>query len=221
MTVDQIIEAALARAMEFSKSVPNTFSVSLARLNAHQEQLFADTADQNRDYFGADGVLVLTTGACDTGTLNPLPMRVVRVVVSNPGTSGYLAERKINIVPIDDVTAANAPRATLRGGLITQVGTELATVTSVKVYYSRRPTVLTAKGDTPDFPAQYHDLLVIDLTKQLIRKTVGLTATARDEVVQVIQTEYDEIAAMFAQHLRNFNYAETSRFGATAQGGRQ
>lgn len=217
MTVQEIIDAALARGAEFGAQFPNSLDVSRRRIQAHQEVLFAHAADINRDYVGRDAVLALTDGACDTGLLDPKPMRIVRVFVEDAGTSGITAGRKINIVPIDDLVSALAPRATLRDGLIAQVAAELADVVSIRVWYSKRPAELTDPTVVPQLPTQYHELLVIDLAKQLVRKTIGLSDTSRDDILEVLQTEYDDMFGDYTAHLRNYNFAETARHGRTAR----
>lgn len=217
MTVQEIVDAALARGAEFQATFPNSFDVSRRRVQAHQQVLFSHAADVNRDYVGADAVLVLTTGACDTKLLTPKPMRIVRVFIEDAGTSGIATGRKVNIVPIDDLVSALAPRATLRDGIIAQVGTELAGVTSVRVWYSRQPAAIPLATNVPELPDQYHELLVIDLAMQMVRKTIGLSATSRDDILQVLQLEYQDMYGDFTEHLKNYNFAETARHGRTAR----
>jgi hypothetical protein len=218
MTVQEIYEQALARASEFSEKVPNTFSVTVARMTQRQEQLFARIAEKNRDYSGRDGEVTLTAGVGDSATLDPLPMRVYHVQIGDPGASSYAAGKKVNIVPVDDLDCALAPRATFRDGLFSQVATDLANVTSLTVFYAKRPTELTAEDDVPELPVQFHELLVVDLTKSLVRKTIGLNATSRKEIIEILEVEETELLAAFDNHIINYNYAEVSRFGRTAGG---
>lgn len=216
MTVQEIYEAALARAMEFSQVVPNTFSVSVSRMRQRQEQLFARIAAENRDYAGRAAVLPLAAGIADTATLDPPPMRIYRVVVADPGASGYASGSKVAIVPVDDLECEVAPRATLRDGMLEGVALDLFDVVSVTVFYSRRPDSLEHASDVPDLPEQFHELLVIDLAKSLIRKTIGLNATSRKEIMDVLSLEEDELLEQFSEFLLKFNYAEVTRFGRTA-----
>ena len=216
MTVDEILEASLARLMEFTDKVPGTGHSDLARLNQRQEQLFAVIADVNRDYSGRDAVLTLTAGAADTATLSPQPMRITDVRIENPGASLYLAGRKVHVVPVDDRDCELPPRMTLRDGVLAQVATDLADVTSVRVFYARRPLYLTLRTETPDLPEQYHELLVIDLAKMKVRKMLNLAAQARTDILALFKAEEEELEADFQQHLRNYNFAETARHARTA-----
>jgi hypothetical protein len=217
MTVQEIVEAALARAMEFSDKVPNTFSVSVGRMNQRHQQLFARIAERNRDYAGRDAELTLTAGACDTADLDPLPMRISLVTIDDPGSSSWPVGRPVKVVPVDDLDCALPPRMTLRDGILQQVGTDLQGVTSVRVWYAKRPADLESGADVPAMPAQYHELLVIDLAKSMIRKTIALNATSRKEILDVFTVEEEEVLADFDAHLRNFQYAEVSRFGRTTR----
>lgn len=219
MNVGQIIEAALARAMEFHQNIPNTESVSIRRIDAHQQELFAYTAGIAREYIGRSGVLTLAAGIADTADLNPLAMRIVLVRIQDEGSSDYEALQRVNIIPVDDPDAALAPRATLRDGLITGYDGELDDVTSLMVDYCKRPGTLTVAADVPEFAVQYHEILVIDLTKQMIRKTIGLNSTSREEILEILQEEYDETLGQYEAHLRNFSFAEVSRHGRTAPPG--
>lgn len=217
MTVQEIIDAALARSMEFGANTPSSANVSRQRIQAHQEVLFAMIADVNPAYVGRDGVLGLSGGQCDTALLSPVPMRITRVFVADHGTSTLTNGYKVNVVPIDDLRSALAPRVTLRDGILAQVGAELANVVSLRVYYAKRPAALPLMTDRPELPEQYHEILVVDLTKQLIRKSIGLNATSRAEIVEILEGEYGEILADLQTHLRNYNFAETARHGRTAR----
>lgn len=218
MTVDEIVVAALARATEFSDKVPSTKSVYMARIQARQEQLFARIASLSREYAGRDGVLALVGGAADTVLLNPRAMRITDVQIAVPGTSAYTAGERVNLVPAEDIESGLPPRMTLRDGVLKDAADDLTGVTSIRVFYARRPTAISDLAQVPESPEQYHELYVIDLAKSAIRKTLGLAATARKDVLDLLTQEEDELLADFDAHLRSFNYAETSRFGPSALG---
>src|SRR5690606_12653851 len=140
------------------------------------------------------------------------------VQIGDPGASSYAAGKKDNIVPVDDLDSALAPRATFRDGLFEQVAADPANVTALTVFYTKRPTELTAGDGVPELTVQIHELLVVDLTKSLVRKTIGLNATSRKEIIEILEVEETELLAAFDNHIINYNYAEVSRFGRTAGG---
>ena len=211
-TAEDLAVAALARCAEFSSEVPDTRSVLYRRLSARQQHLFAHMATVNADYAGRSAVVALAGGSASLDVLNPPAERVTNILISDPGTSGYAAGQRVNLVTVDDVEAAMAPRAFLRDHQLIGYGAELNLVTGVTVNYSRRPTGLAAGTDTIDLPEQFQEMLVIDLAKHLVRKMIGLGRTIPPEVLPLLNAEEAELMADFERHVRSYAGAEQSRF---------
>ncbi|KKK77831.1 hypothetical protein LCGC14_2849660, partial [marine sediment metagenome] len=139
---------------------------------------------------------------------------------------GYTNGDEVNVVQLNDVAAAAlAPRVTLRNQILKQVGTDLALVTSVRLYYSRRPFRLTDSEDgstTVDFPEQWEELLVIDLAKWITRKATNPPLEQRTAALVSLDAEEQETLANFEQEVTSFtSAAETGRFMRTAGQTRQ
>lgn len=219
MNAQEILDTALGKCAEFNVQVPSTRSAAFARLTRRQEQLFARAAVLNREFFGKDGELVVAANEVDTQDLNPIPMRVHIVRVANPGASAYPVGQRVAIVHVDDLEAELPPRATMRDGVIQGVASDWTGLTSVRVFYSKRPAEVTMPDDVPELPKQFHELLALDLAKWLIRKTLGITDQSKLEMVGVLETEEKELEADFERFLVDWAFTETSRFGSSARQG--
>ncbi len=230
-TVNDLVTAALSRASDFGAAYPGSRSVLYRRLSNRLHQLYAVAARWNPEYFGVsavgtldavDGVSFSTMGASG-GTY--APELVSRVEIADKGTSSYTNGDEVNVVQLNDVDAAAlAPRVTIRNQAIQQVGTDLALVTSVRLYYSRRPFRLAATdGDTTvDFPEQLEELLVIDLTRWVTRKATNPPLEQRAAALKSLDDEEQEMLVNFEQEVASFtSAAETGRFMRTAGQTRQ
>lgn len=218
MTVEEIVLAALARGMEFTNELPQTRSVHYRRITMRQQQLFVRAAEINPDYFGKSVSVNVVAGVADLSGLDPQAERVSGVRINGAGTSGYAAGRRVSIVPLDDSGYAGLPpRANIRDYTLTQVSTDLALVASVWIDYSKRPADLTAAEDEPELPAQFHELLVIDDTKAMVRKLVQTDTAQRTAFLQVLNDEEAELVVDFERHVERFALGEESRFGRTAR----
>ena len=218
MNAGEIREAALARCLELSAEVPDTRSVAFRRISARQQQLFAKAATVNPEYFGRDGVLTLTSGAATLGGLLPPAERVYAVAVENPGSSAMPAGRRVTVVRADDPSAGLPPRMTLRDGTLAQVGTDLAGVTSIRVFYSKRPADVGTPTDVPQLPEQFHELLVLDLAQVMTRKMVTVATAAREQFLAALAAEEVEWLADFTAHVVRFAEGKQDRFGGDLGG---
>ena len=218
MTVEEIVIAALARGLEFSNEVPVTRSVHYRRITVRQQQLFVRAAEINSDYFGVTASVALVAGVADLSPLTPAAERVAQVRINGVGTSPYVTGTPVNIIPIEDASYSGlAPRATLRDYKVTQVGADLALVASVWIDYSKRPPDLIYAADVPQLPAQFQELLVIDDTKWMIRRTAGMDKGLRTEAIASLEAEEIELVGEYEKHVERFQLAEESRFGRTAR----
>lgn len=223
-TSDDLVTAALSRAADFGAAYPGPRSVLYRRLSNRLHQLFAAAARWNPEYFGVSAVGTLDSGGVSFSTMGAsggtyAPELVSRLEVADKGTSSYTNDDEINLVQLNDPDVALAPRATVRNQAIKQVGTDLALVTSVRMYYSRRPFRLAATdgATTVDFPEQWEELLVIDLTRWITRKSSNPPAEQRAAALKSLDDEEQETLVNFEQEVRSFtSAAETGRFMRTA-----
>lgn len=227
VTVEDLRIAALARCAEYGGEYPNTNSLSYQRIGERQQQLFAAAALTNPEYFGAtaDGVLD-GQGAVDMGTMgdpsvaDPVPAveLISRLEVAAISAGPLSVGQEINVVPLTDVEAALAPRVTVRGNIIRQVGTDLAGVTEVRLFYSHRPFVLRPQDGAVviELPEPFHILLVLDLARFMMRKAASVEKEVRQVALAAFESEEKEAMDNFLAHVHEFtSAAERGRFGRT------
>ncbi len=228
-TVNDLVTAALSRAADFGAGYPGSRSVLYRRLSNRLHQLYAVAARWNPEYFGVSAVGTLDSGGVSFSTMGAsggtyAPELVSRVEIADKGTSSYTNGDEVNVVQLNDTDAALPPRVTLRNQILEQVGTDLTDVTSLRMYYSRRPFRLAADdGDTTvDFPEQFEELLVIDLTKWITRKSTNPPLDQRTAALVSLDAEEQETLVNFEQEVTSFtSAAETGRFMRTAGQTRQ
>lgn len=224
MTPDQIIIEAQGVCSDYTDDYPTTKSVMYRRIHHRQRTLFTLAGTWNREFYGVCTTATLSAGAVDLrdmeGVADVYPVESLeRVIIQDPGESSYVAGKEVNVVPVDDTEAHFAPRMTLRSGVLEQVGTDLAGVTSVKLFYSRRPYAITTSGlingsadQHVDLADPYDWLLVLDLAKDLIRRTISIEKDARDAVIALIAKDEAELMASYESHVRSYAYAREDRF---------
>jgi hypothetical protein len=212
MTADEICEAALARCAEVNAKVPSTRGVMYRRISTRQQQIFAHIAEVEPEYFGKSAIAPLVGGSFSLELLDPEAERVTFVQIAEPGTSQLGIGDRVNVVAVMDMNAADPPRATLRDAVLQQVGAELDGVTSLTIHYSKRAQTMELGSDGSEVPAQFEELLVIDLHKHLMRKTSSLNVEERDKLLKVIELEEAELMADLDRHLEHWRYVEVARF---------
>lgn len=223
MTFQEIVDNAKARATDFGATFPSTARVLYRRIEIHQQELFSQATRVNPDYFGvsAEGTLD-ANGAADIkdqqASLGVDPAaNITRVEVDDAGTHPTLVTGdEINVVSLNDVEAALAPRMTLRNFLLKQVGTDLAGVVSINAFYSYRPENKTTPLDgteDAELPPVYQELLVIDLTKWMVRMTLALTTEVKAASLAALSEEEDEMSGIFLAEVTDYAGAQVSRFG--------
>jgi hypothetical protein len=227
-TVEDLTIQALARCAEYSDNFPVTRSVLYRRLGVRQQQLFSAAAHANPEFFGviADGTLdishrITTASMGDPLAVPPVPAieLISRIeVLASSGAGAPAVGTEIHLVPVTDPNAALAPRVTLRGGVFAPVGTDLDQVTQIRVFYSKRPFYLspTDKSTPVELPEPFHDLLVVDLAKFMLRKMATLTQEVRAAALAALDVEEQEMAAGYLAHVKEITAAvESGRFGRT------
>jgi hypothetical protein len=225
LTTGGIIVQALARVQEITKKTPAANkTVALRRIAIRQQELVAMSAEESHEYYGVSAIAPLdVNGVADLATITdpiPTPQEITQVRVQDAGTSETVAAGDVvAIVPIADPYASIPPRVTIRNRLITQVGTDLDGVTSIRVDYVFRPPMYCPTDDCEVviLRSPYDELLIIDLAKQILRKSANVEKTIRDERLDFWTQEEAELLTQYRRHVRE--YGETgSRFSRPPQG---
>ena len=223
MTFDEIVDNAKARALDFGATFPSTKRVLYRRIEIHQQELFSQATRVNPDYFGVSATGTLdANGAADIKDqqvsvgVDPAA-NVVRVEVEDAGTHPTLVTGdEINVVSLNDVLAALPPRMTLRNFVLRQVGTDLAGVVSICAFYGYRPENKATPLDgseVAELPAVYQELLVIDLTKWMVRMTLALETQIKAAALAALSEEEGEMVGAFMAEVTDYAGVQVSRFG--------
>lgn len=215
MTVEEAVVQALARVSEFGDGVPATRSLCYHRIGVRQQQIFAAVAAIDPDYFGVCASAALTDGMANLEDMVdsvPAADSITRIEIADPGTSSYAPGTRIRLVRLDEEHTAAPPRVRIRNHVIEQIGTDLAGVEKIMVYYPRRPQPIgPADGEKDlELPDPFQDLLVVDLAKYLIAKAVSMEAERRIEALRALSAEEEQLLAGLEAHVRGFQAAAQS-----------
>lgn len=224
LTCEEIVVQAMSRVSDVTDSFPKTRSIMYRRIGVRQHQLFARAAKVNAEYFGTSSWATLdANGAADLADfISPVPtpeqIQMVTVHEIDVG-SPYAVGDEIALVSVADTGAELAPRMTLRDGVLRQVGTDLATVNAVRVWYSRQPDALgpTDKDTATELPTPWDELLVVDLTRHLLRS--AKRTEERAAVLVALNEEETELLLGFDSHVADYA-ARRERFSRPPQGTR-
>lgn len=186
------------------------------RIDRRQQQLFEQAGQWNEDFLGWSFEESLTAGNADLSSVLsddhptlPGVARITRVEISDKGSSAYTNGEEIAIVPVRDAEyTALPPRATMRSGRLLQVGTDLAGVAQVEVFYARKARPVNQGTDELEVPSPHDDLLVYDLAKHLL-KGMPEDATA---ALAVLDAREAEALTSFRAYVERFAPTQT-RFG--------
>lgn len=219
-TLEQLVIAALARALDLDAEVPSTRQVLWRRLQLRQQQLFSIASRLNPDYYGVSASGVLDSNAAlnlddlATTALVDQAVGIQRIEIDNAGTSGLTTGDEVNIVSVDDTDAEVSPRVTLRDFIIRGVGSDLTNVTSLCVFYSRIPDLIQeALGtETIQLPEPYQELLVVDLLRDMISKTISMEATTKTAVLELLTGEESGLMDPYLKEVATFQHGQRHRF---------
>ncbi len=231
MTWDEIIEQGRARALDFGADWPSATSVLYRRIQVRQQEIFSTANRINPDYFGQN-----TVGALDAnGDVNMASLdvegsvvdptaAVTRVEIQNPGSHPTLVRGdEVAIIPHNDPDAGIAPRMTLRSFILHAYCGDMDGVSSVCIYYGFRPALKPMPMDgseTSDLPSVYDELLVLDVTKFLVKLTMELATERKVAALGVVQEEIDAMLTTFIAEVADYAGAQVSRFGSVVGGQR-
>jgi hypothetical protein len=227
-TVEQVSVAALSRTLDFGANAPSTRSLLYRRISIRQQELFSFAAQVNPEYYGTFAIGTLDAGAIDLrlmltdGVREAVAVTKIQVEAMTAPSTTYAVGDEITIVPAsDDPGAYLAPRATIRDHVLRQVGTDLAEVEDIRMSYSYRPDPLAENeaGTTEvGLEAPFDELLVIDLTRHLLAKTLKMDAAVKAAAIVELTEEEKVGMAEFTAHLSRFLMGRQSRM-AHSQGG--
>lgn len=225
MTYDEIVDAALARAMDFGNDFPTTRRVQYRRIEIRQSEIFSGAARVNPDYFGVnvvgvldgDGLVDLADLDVETAVADPTSS-ITRVEIRDPGAHPTLeCGKEVSLVTPNDREAALAPRMTLRNFTLKPIPGDMDGVVSVCVYYSYRPKPHTAPMDgteEAELPSFYQELLVLDLTKWLLKMSISMATETKAAALGVLSDEEKGMLTTFMAEVADYAGAQASRFGS-------
>lgn len=221
MTYEEVVENALARTLDFDGQFPSSRLPMYRRVGKRQQQLMSMASKVSPDYHGACATGVLDVNGCldlrDLETATNLDQAGViqRFEISDPGTSVFPTGTQVHLVSRDDVKAGIAPRATLRDRFIKGVALDLDGVVSIDVWYGRIADMpLAAEDGTTDLEMHetHQELLIIDLTKDLVRKALELSPEAKGAILAILETEEQAALADYTNDVAAFASAQEKRF---------
>lgn len=229
-TFRTIMEGALARALDWNVTVPSAKSVMWARISNRQQELFSFAAQVDPEYYEVEAIGTLDDGAIDLdamledGVLEVVKATRAKVeeLIADPVSETPPAVGDdIKLIPASDDPDAYAPslRATIKNKVFKQVGTDLADVLTIHLFYSYRPnaTAVDENGLTEvSIEAPFDALLEIDLARDLARKTVGMDPVAKAAIITGLDDEEKGMLLTFADHIRSFSAGRESRMGHTS-----
>jgi hypothetical protein len=215
VTAEEIVEAALVECEALGAKFHTGSRIPMYRhLTTRQQELFSLAGSWNEDYVGWQATGQVTAGQSDLRDLRrddhptvPGIERIVRVEVSDPGTSTLTAGAEVHIVrKRSEAFSAPSPRALLRSAILTGYGAELNGVAEVEVFYVRIPRPLEDDNDEAELVGGHADLLVIDLARWLILASTdeSIQKVAGAAVAQLTSHEKDLLSA-FEAHVREFS----------------
>lgn len=231
MTFDQIVEAALSRAMDFGQDFPTTRRVMYRRIEIREQEIFSLAARVNPDYFGvnAEGFLD-SLGDVDLRTLDLVgsaidpTSSVTRVEIQQPGTHPSLVcGQEVSLVTPNDREAALPPRMWLRNFTLHAVPGDMVGVVSVCIYYAYRPaprTLPMTGAESSELPSVYQELLVLDLTKWLLKQSISMSTEIKVAATEILNAEEQAMVGTFSQEIQDYAGAQVSRFGSVVGGQR-
>lgn len=222
MTLEELRLASLARAVDFGIKAPVGRSPAYRRVSIRQQQLFSRAAKINPDWAGVQASVPIVAWASSlavdlTDLVDPAePAELItRIEIADKGGSAYANGQEVNIVKLADPNIADPPRVTLRNWIAQSVGNDLLNVTSLRVFYSRIPAVMDTPDCNPEIPSPHDELLVIDLTRWITKKTISLDAGTKTAIIATLDAEEKEAIENFDAFVARYSDATISRFGGS------
>ena len=226
MKPSEIIDGAIAIVSDYTDNWPASRPTMMRRINQKQQQVFSITPKWDREYYGICAICRLDSDgradledieAQDDGSVYEIEMiDDIRISGTKPSGGDYDVGQRVNLVPAYDAENHLAPRMTLRSRRLESYGNDFEDKNrgyrQVEIFYSRRPLTIKPDGivgDNPDeidveLESPFDDLLVWDLAKDLIRRTIDM-----DPMISEVETE---LLASYEAHVLGFAHARQDRF---------
>lgn len=210
MTADEVCEVAFAECDAIGHNARTLLRKPLyERISMRQQDLFTLAAGWNEEFLGwttegqlVDGEADFSSILNDTHPTVPGVEKIVRIEVSDPGSSLLATGTEVNIVKQRDARyGALSPRAVFRSGILTGYQTDLDGVEQVEVYYVRRPRKVTKGSDEVEFEGSHVDLLVLDLAKFMLQRD---QVKVSEYAASTIESRERRAFASFELHVRSF-----------------
>lgn len=214
MTIEEITLLAMERAAEVTAHYPMGRMSAYRRIGIRERQLVQRASAVNPELYGTSATADLDVDKAadfmDIADPVPTPDVIQRITIETlvalPSENPPAVGDEINLVSITDPDAGLPPRATLRDLILRPVGTELADVASIRVWYPKlTPDYGPTDGDTEAYIAAPHDeLLVVDLAKVLLARATKLDAGTRTATLAQLDAEEAGLLAMFDRYVAEY-----------------
>ena len=221
-TPREIIRDAQSICDEYTEHYPTTTSAMYWRINQRQQELFSMAAEQDREFYGVSPTVTLSGSYGDKSVdlREEIEYDIERIDDVRTVAVGMFPEMRVNIVPAYDVENHLAPRMTLRDRRLQAFGDDLDEYLEVTIYLSRRPETIKSDGSVGtnteqvdvELEAPFDDLLVWDLARDLIRRTIKMDMESKGAALQVIADVEEGLLASYMTHVAGFAHARQDRF---------
>jgi hypothetical protein len=219
VTPEEVAIAAIGLCADYTNDFPTTRALMYRRISARQRELFSHVATLDPEVYGAEILVDLEDGFVNLSALEqsedvyPIE-RIEEVQIAEVGSSLVrVAGEKVSLVRVSDPGVAFPPRATYRSGVLRQVADDLAGVASLRIFYSRRPRTIQPDGSGEiEFLEPFQELLIYDLARDLIRRTVGLEGEQKGDLVAMLDEVEKEMMDSLASHISHAGLAREDRF---------
>lgn len=173
-TIQEIITAGYNRNQMNDENVLAGDSELILLISRKQQRAFLDAGKINPDFFGADASPSLSSGVASLSGISPTVGIISHVEIANAGTSNYTSGDEVNLVRTSEKDNELPPRMYRQTNKLVGVGSDLTSVTSVKIYYSQVPAALFSAADPStlymSLPDEHADVLITEAALYLAIK---------------------------------------------------
>lgn len=223
MIYDALVNLALARVRDAGRNIPR--ALVLRRIGLMQATLFARAATWNPEYYGVCVTAGLASGAVDLNGLAP-PLNqaagIQRIEVATAsGPTAPAVGTRVSIVPLASPDSGLPPRATLRDNVLRQVGTELAGVDAVRVYYARLSNPVQPEDGAleAEMREPWQELLVLDGALYVLDLLAAEGRPQPEALGKMLAGEMATLLAAYEAHVRSYVQDVEDRFRRSGGGG--
>jgi len=210
ITAQTVINLAIQRSALNNPDLVPTAQI-LSYISNYEKAVYAMGARNNPDYFGASAATATRADNNGTWDINTTPGDVFAlssaVVLTIVGTPGPVVGDSINLVGMRWPELEVSPRAYVRGGVISGVGTDLGIaanyVESLTISYSEMPAAITTTSQALSLGEEWSDLIVLPLARVLALRD------HRPEEVQLLDQEYNSLMMTFIDHVSVYDHGAT------------